>query len=217
MGVSGQAGNIKGKLIPGGNPFEAPSSRGYPLPPLRPSGWTDCMKAAAKRLGLHPLPGPAAIRSGRLRNGVPGCQYCGYCTYNGCMVEAWARHASTRSRGRRDRQPEDRAGARATKIEVDAEGRASGVTYSRAGENTFSPPTSSSSQRTFTRTRDCCCYRPQRRIRTACRTISGQVGKHYISHMYARTTGLSREALNRFSGPERNEFGRRLERRQLRP
>ena len=32
--VSGKAGNIKGQIQPGGNPFEAPRAREYPLPPL---------------------------------------------------------------------------------------------------------------------------------------------------------------------------------------
>ena len=34
-GVSGKAGNIKGQIQPGGNPFEAPRSREYPNPPLK--------------------------------------------------------------------------------------------------------------------------------------------------------------------------------------
>src|ERR1700752_674536 len=32
--VSGKAGNLKGKVQPGGNPFEAPRARDYALPPL---------------------------------------------------------------------------------------------------------------------------------------------------------------------------------------
>src|ERR1700731_1811089 len=34
LGVSGKAGNIKGKKIEGGNVFEAPREREFPLPPL---------------------------------------------------------------------------------------------------------------------------------------------------------------------------------------
>ena len=34
--VSGKAGNIRGQIQPGGNPFEAPRQRDYPLPPLTP-------------------------------------------------------------------------------------------------------------------------------------------------------------------------------------
>ena len=34
--VSGKAGNLKGQIQPGGNPFEAPRQRDYALPPLTP-------------------------------------------------------------------------------------------------------------------------------------------------------------------------------------
>ena len=34
-GVSGKAGNLKGQIQPGGNPFESPRSREYPYPPMR--------------------------------------------------------------------------------------------------------------------------------------------------------------------------------------
>jgi gluconate 2-dehydrogenase alpha chain len=35
LGVSGKAGNLQGRKIEGGNPFEAPRQRDYPLPPLQ--------------------------------------------------------------------------------------------------------------------------------------------------------------------------------------
>ena len=35
LGVSGKAGNLKGQKVAGGNPFEAPRQREYPLPPLQ--------------------------------------------------------------------------------------------------------------------------------------------------------------------------------------
>src|SRR5437660_3678079 len=34
IGVSGKAGNLNGRKVDGGNPFEAPRQRDYPLPPL---------------------------------------------------------------------------------------------------------------------------------------------------------------------------------------
>src|ERR1043165_811288 len=34
--ISGKAGNLKGQIVEGGNPFEAPRAREYPLPPLTP-------------------------------------------------------------------------------------------------------------------------------------------------------------------------------------
>ena len=35
LGVSGKAGNIQGRIQPGGNPFEAPRAREYPNPPMK--------------------------------------------------------------------------------------------------------------------------------------------------------------------------------------
>src|SRR5499426_2286183 len=61
VGVSGKAGNIGGKIDPRGNIFEGPRRREYPMPPLRGTGFTDRMGAAARTLGWHPFPGPAAI------------------------------------------------------------------------------------------------------------------------------------------------------------
>ena len=45
------------------------------------------LHAAAKRLGYDPFPGPAAIRS-RAYKGQPACQYCGFCSGNGCHADA---------------------------------------------------------------------------------------------------------------------------------
>jgi gluconate 2-dehydrogenase alpha chain len=87
-GISGQAGNIQGKLQPGGNPFEAPRKRGYPLPPLKRSYATVLFDRAAKTLGWHPFPCPAANTSQPYKNfyGVQmgQCTYCGYCEWFGC-------------------------------------------------------------------------------------------------------------------------------------
>src|SRR5882762_2740542 len=63
VGVSGKAGNIGGKIDTRGNIFEGPRKREYPMPPLRGTGFTDRMAAAAKSLGWHAFPGPAAINS----------------------------------------------------------------------------------------------------------------------------------------------------------
>ncbi len=92
IGVSGQAGNLNGEIIPGGNPFEGPRSKDYPLPPLRPSIPAEMFSEAAAGLGYHPFRQPGSILSqgytgvsGRPRS---GCLYCGYCTRYGCEVDA---------------------------------------------------------------------------------------------------------------------------------
>src|SRR5579862_8241080 len=53
VGVSGQAGNIDGVIDPRGNIFEGPRKRGYPMPPLRGTEFTDRMAATARKLGWH--------------------------------------------------------------------------------------------------------------------------------------------------------------------
>lgn len=87
LGVSGQAGNIRGEIQPGGNPFEAPRSGGFPFPPLPGTGASELFNEAAQRLGYHPFPPPAAILS-RAHEGRRACTYCGFCTDYTCHVGA---------------------------------------------------------------------------------------------------------------------------------
>src|ERR1700756_5665857 len=61
--VSGKAGNINGQILPGGNPFEAPRTREYPLPPLTPILASEMFTQAAKNNGYHPFPRPSANAS----------------------------------------------------------------------------------------------------------------------------------------------------------
>ncbi len=87
-GVSGQAGNLKGKIQSGGNPFEGPRSRPYPLPPLKRSMGSQLFEKAARETGHQPFPAPAANTSGPYENlyGVQmgQCTFCGYCEWFGC-------------------------------------------------------------------------------------------------------------------------------------
>ena len=52
--ISGKAGNIKGTIQPGGNPFEAPRAREYPLPPLTPILASEMFTTAASNAGHLP-------------------------------------------------------------------------------------------------------------------------------------------------------------------
>lgn len=87
-GISGRAGNIQGKIFEGGNQFEGPRQRDYPLPPLKRSCATVKFADAARSLGYHPFPCPAANTSKPYTNplGVQmgECTYCGYCEWFGC-------------------------------------------------------------------------------------------------------------------------------------
>src|SRR6201996_8147114 len=61
--VSGKAGNLGGQIREGGNPFEAPRAREYPLPPLTPILASEMFSDAARNAGYHPFPRPSANAS----------------------------------------------------------------------------------------------------------------------------------------------------------
>ncbi|CAN0466154.1 unnamed protein product, partial [Phaeothamnion confervicola] len=67
----------------GANPFESPRTSDYPLPPLRPTGFSSLVGETMTRLGYHPFPQPGAILSQPYKN-RPACTYCGYCSGFGC-------------------------------------------------------------------------------------------------------------------------------------
>jgi gluconate 2-dehydrogenase alpha chain len=134
IGASGQAGNIKGKIIPGGNPFEAPRSGPYPNPPLEVLPHGHLFATAAKQLGYHPFPQPAGILSrafkDRFGNVRSGCLYCGYCTRFGCEVDAKSSAQTTHlpialATGLYS----VRTNSHVTGVRLGADGLAKGVTY----------------------------------------------------------------------------------------
>src|SRR6202790_3298153 len=63
LGVSGKAGNLQGRKTDGGNPFEAPRRREYPLPPLFVDQAGAIFESGARKLGYHPFSSPRAIIS----------------------------------------------------------------------------------------------------------------------------------------------------------
>src|SRR4029434_7294257 len=63
LGVSGQAGNLAGRKIDGGNIFEAPRRREYPLPPLVADQSGVIFEEGARKLGYRPFSTPRAILS----------------------------------------------------------------------------------------------------------------------------------------------------------
>jgi gluconate 2-dehydrogenase alpha chain len=55
-GISGKAGNINGRIQPGGNPFEAPRSREYPNPPMKETYFGAIFRKGAESTRLPSLP-----------------------------------------------------------------------------------------------------------------------------------------------------------------
>ena len=99
MGISGKAGNLRGKKIDGGNIFEGMRQQEYPTPPLKRSYLGSMFEDAVRKMGYHPYPTPAANLSETYKNpdGVTraACAYCGHCQRYGCMVGAKAQPTNT--------------------------------------------------------------------------------------------------------------------------
>ena len=91
-GVSGKAGNLGGRIQEGGNPFEGPRAKDYPLPPLERTLAGELFMNAAKNAGYHPFPRPVANASRAYTNPdgskFGACQYCGFCERFGCESNA---------------------------------------------------------------------------------------------------------------------------------
>ncbi len=93
-GISGKAGNLQGKIIPGGNPFEGPRSREYPNPPLKTAYSSALFAKATQAMGYKPFPVPTGANSRPYKNEygatINACVYCGYCQFFGCEMGAKA-------------------------------------------------------------------------------------------------------------------------------
>jgi gluconate 2-dehydrogenase alpha chain len=93
-GVSGKAGNLRGKLVDGGNVFEGPRQNEYPNPPLAKSMAGTIMDAASRSLGYHPFQAPSSNASEVYTNfegqTLGACEYCGHCERFGCEANAKA-------------------------------------------------------------------------------------------------------------------------------
>lgn len=98
-GVSGKAGNLRGTIVAGGNPFEGPRGAEYPNTPIKSSRGALMFAEAAKNLGYHPFPSPVAITSAAYRNSegvaLGACEYCGFCNRMACETNAKASANST--------------------------------------------------------------------------------------------------------------------------
>ena len=203
LGVSGTAGNLQGNKIEGGNVFEAPRRREYPLPPLRDDQSGVVFRDAANKLGHHPFPTPRAILS-QDYNGRPGCTYCGFCQAFGCHVGAKSSILVTKL-------PEADAtgnfrlvtGAMCYRVNSDSSGRVTGVAYygPDGSDNTIEAELVILSPFIYDNTRLLLLSKTDR-FSNGLANSSGEVGKHLTAHMMPNVfVAFDDRYVNVFMGP----------------
>lgn len=201
IGVSGQAGNVAGVTDARGNRFEGSRARGYPMPPLRATAFTELMTDAARRLGWDPFPGPAAINSVPYQDRSP-CLYHGYCSRGGCHADAKNSTAvSTIPRAQATGNLTVVTEAHVRKIQVDGEGRASAVEYVKDGETYIQPAdVILLASYTYENSRLLLLSRSDA-FPNGLSNNHGQVGRHYFGHNHrGGVLALFPHGLNRWYG-----------------
>ncbi len=145
-GISGKAGNLKGAIRPGGNPFEGARSREYPNPPLKMPYSSSLFRKTAESLGYKPFPVPTAANSRPYTNEygatINACVYCGYCQFFACEMGAKASpQTAVLPSLMNNKNFELRTRANVVKINLDSEKkRAVSVTYVDSRGREFEQP-----------------------------------------------------------------------------
>ena len=207
LGVSGKAGNLKGQRIDGGNPFEAPRQREYPLPPLAKDQPSVLFEAAARKLGHHPFSTPHAILSQPYK-GRPACTYCTYCQAFGCYIGAKSSILVTKL-------PEAdatgnvtiRTGAMCYRINSRGR-RATGVSYwgPDGSDHTIEAEIVVIGTFIYDNTRLLLLSRTPE-FPEGLANSSGQVGRHLVSHIMPNVfVGFDDRHVNTYMGPSAQKF-----------
>ena len=194
QGVSGTAGNLNGQMQEGGNPFEAPRKRGYPMPPIRRGAADRRFVDACRRLELHPFPAPAAIASVDY-DGRSACTYCGFCRDYPCHVNAkTSTYVSSLRKAVKTGNFHIRPQSRVFRVNRGRDGKASGVSYFDAEGR---------EQHIEAGMIFLACYALEnsRLLLVSQINDNGQVGHHFMTHNYGWFTGLVDEWTNPFMGP----------------
>ncbi|MFG6533847.1 GMC family oxidoreductase [Sulfitobacter sp. 1A16787] len=145
-GAAGQAGNLNGDALAGGNVFEGPRSADYPNPPMRQPISNTLFGKAAERMGLNPFPMPSANVTKAYVNPYGAqlhpCTYCGFCERFGCGYYAKADPIICVYDRIKDHENfEIRLNAQVLRIEKSEDGKtATGAIYlDENGEEVFQP------------------------------------------------------------------------------
>lgn len=112
-----------------GNKFQAPRRKGYPMPALRPTKAHGVLKKGADLLGWSVFQTPLAINSQK-RDNREACIECQFCVGFACPSDSKnGSHNTMIPRALKTGNCTLVTGAMAQRIETDAVGKATGVTY----------------------------------------------------------------------------------------
>jgi gluconate 2-dehydrogenase alpha chain len=192
LGCAGIAGNVNGEFISGGNPFDVPRKRDYPMPPLPRHASDATFVAACERLGLHPFPTPAAIATVPYK-GRSACTNCGYCHGYPCHVNAKITTHELVEAAIARGNLEVRANARVFRIDRGRDGRASGVAYFASDGTVVEVKAPIVILAAY-------AFENARLLLANNINSNGQVGKNLMLHNYGWFTGLLPEQVNPFMG-----------------
>jgi len=192
LGISG---------LGGANPFEAPRSKPYPLPPMPVKSSGVLFDRATKRLGLHPYPAPMAILS-QPYQGRAACVNCGFCEYFGCEVRAKSSTlVSVIPIAEKTGKCEIRPNSYVHKIETDAQGRATGALYFDANRReVFQKAKAVVVCSNGAETARLLLLSKSKRFPDGLANSSGLVGKYLMWDTGAAAMGLFEHPLNEYKG-----------------
>jgi choline dehydrogenase-like flavoprotein len=190
VGVSGMAG---------ASPFDPPRSKPYPMPPMPVKSSGVIFERAARTLGLHPFPAPLAILS-QPYQGRAGCVHCGRCEGFGCEVGAKSSSlASVIPVAQKTGRCEIRTRSYVYRVEINAQGRATGVAYFDAQRRAqFQKARAVVVSANGAETARLLLLSSSARFRQGLANSSGLVGKYLMVNGYHEVFGTFEEPLNEF-------------------
>jgi choline dehydrogenase-like flavoprotein len=192
IGVSGQAD---------ASPFDPPRSKPYPMPPLPVKSSGVLFERGARKLGWHPFPAPMAILS-QPRPGRAACMNCGFCLAFGCEVGAKSSSlAAAIPVAEKTGRCEIRPNSYVHRIELDANGCATGVVYFDAKRNVQRQKAKAVIvSANGAETPRLLLLSASKQFPNGLANSSGIVGKHLMFNSAAISRGLFEHPLNDYKG-----------------
>jgi len=190
------------------NPFIR-RSKPYPLPPLRPFRKSEIFREATEARGLHPYPTPVAVNS-EPYNGYPATTYCAWSGgFGPFRDDRWYPALTSVPEALQTGNFDLKTYCRVIRILIDGDGYASGVEYGDANGSTHVQEA---------RTVILCGYTFENvrlmllsgdsRHPNGLGNNTGQVGKHYMTKMWADIYGyFPGIVFNAHTGPAAQMWG----------